>query len=545
MLRRTLSALWCAFTLGLIAVSAAVPTASAQAGPTPTLSNQTTGWDSGGSFVIDETAVGDQLQGDAHDWAGTLWYTYSWSRCRDTAGNGCTAISGATADAYAVTELDVGAAIEFCARSTTTGATACSSRTALVASAHADADRDGYFDYGDDCRLVTGVLVRGCPDYEHQPSIKNETTGGGVDSEVAVGDTILGDPSTWAGSTGPYQYEIRRCISKWCTEGSELIENPTAPVYTVHYSDYGSFIQFCAIDAAAIRMCSKGAGTSFGTLAAHTDADRDGVADFADKCPSTAATTSDGCPAPIAAPPSTTTTEPMPTTSSAPMAATESNAAPPPDDANGVGASRGARLTALINNRSRAMKVRFGKKATITGHLLDPSGKSIAGAQLVVLTKRAAATARFAKVTTVPTDANGRYTYVAPAGESRIVRVAYYAFTNDTAVADASEVTLLVAGALTLKAPKRIVNEHAATFRGQLRGKPVPKAGVLIDLQVWFHNKWRTFATPRTNAKGAFRYKYRFTQGAATWTFRARFRKDSLYPYELSYSKRLSVRVAS
>jgi sarcosine oxidase delta subunit len=86
-------------------------------------------------------------------------------------------------------------------------------------------------------------------------------------------------------------------------------------------------------------------------------------------------------------------------------------------------------------------------------------------------------------------------------------------------------------------------NHHAVTFRGQLRGKPVPARGVLVDLQVWFHKKWRTFATPRTNRNGAFHYRYRFTQGAAKWIFRARIRKDSLYAYELGYSKKLRVRV--
>jgi hypothetical protein len=189
------------------------------------------------------------------------------------------------------------------------------------------------------------------------------------------------------------------------------------------------------------------------------------------------------------------------------------------------------------------MKVDFGKKATITGRLLDAGGKPISNAQLVVLTKRNASTAKFARVTTVTTDAQGRYKWVAPAGASRVIRLAYYAFAGDTSVADATDVTVLVAGALTLQAPKRVANMHTAVFRGQLRGKPVPRGGVLVDLQVFFHGKWRTFATPRTNAKGAFRFKYRFTQGAAQWRFRGRIRKDSLYPYELAYSRVVRVGV--
>jgi hypothetical protein len=208
---------------------------------------------------------------------------------------------------------------------------------------------------------------------------------------------------------------------------------------------------------------------------------------------------------------------------------------------NGAGADRAAQLTAVINNRSRTLKVGFGKKATINGRLVDSAGRPIARAELVVLTKRNVAAAQFSKLTTVTTDASGRFRYVAPAGASRVVRLGYFAFSGDSSYADATDVTLLVAGALTLKAPKRVANKHAAAFSGRVKGTPLPKGGVLVDLQVWFHGKWRTFATPRANAKGAFRFRYRFTQGAAKWTFRARVRKDSLYPYELAYSRKLAV----
>jgi hypothetical protein len=222
-------------------------------------------------------------------------------------------------------------------------------------------------------------------------------------------------------------------------------------------------------------------------------------------------------------------------------AAEPARAAAPSPTANGAGADRAAQLTAVINNRSRTLKVGFGKKATINGRLVDSAGGPIAGAELVVLTKRNVAAAQFSTVTTVTTDATGRFRYVAAAGASRVVRLGYFAFNGDSSYADATDVTLLVAGALTFKAPKRVANKRAAAFSGKVKGSPLPTAGVLVDLQVWFHGKWRTFATPRTNAKGAFRFKYRFTQGAAKWTFRARVRKDSLYPYELAYSRKLAV----
>ena len=92
--------------------------------------------------------------------------------------------------------------------------------------------------------------------------------------------------------------------------------------------------------------------------------------------------------------------------------------------------------------------------------------------------------------------------------------------------------------------PTRVRNRHATMFTGRLLGKPLAKRGVVVDLQVFFRKQWRTFAAPRTNKAGVYKFKYRFMAGAATWKFRARVRKDSSYPYELGYSaKPIKVKV--
>ena len=92
---------------------------------------------------------------------------------------------------------------------------------------------------------------------------------------------------------------------------------------------------------------------------------------------------------------------------------------------------------------------------------------------------------------------------------------------------------------VTMKAtPTKVRNRHATVFTGRLLGGPVPRRGVVIDLQVFFRKHWRTFAAPRTNRRGVYRFKYRFMAGAATWRFRARVRRDSSYPFELGTSAR-------
>lgn len=551
MTRTTVRALACA--LMLIALSATVGTAGASANPgdPPEAWNTITGWDSlqPGPFQHnwDEAAVGDGMEAQSNNWANSGYaYTSAWQRCLDTAANGCVGIAGATTTSYTLTGSDVGKTVRFCSTAST-GQTMCTVTTQKVVQTHTDTDGDGYEDYHDYCYQQTGVLAGGCPDFSQQPTFKNATTGGDIDSEVAANDRLDGDVSAWKTGVAPFTYEIRECFDKWCAQGSWLIWATTDTFYFARYQDYGEYLQFCAIDANGIRMCSKGAGTLGGVLGKHTDTDSDGVADYKDKCPNSAALTTDGCPAP-ATPAATPATDAQQPSAPAP-AHDETPATPSPStpaatpQANGSGADRAAQLTAVINNRSRTMKVGFGKKATINGRLVDSGGKPIAGAELVVLTKRNVAAAQFSKLTTIRTDANGHFRYVASAGASRVVRIGYFAFTGDSSYADATDVTLLVAGALTLNAPKRVANKHAATFSGTVKGRPLPQAGVLVDLQVWFHHKWRTFATPRSNGRGVFRFKYRFTRGAAKWTFRARIRKDSLYPYELGYSKRVVVAV--
>ena len=88
-------------------------------------------------------------------------------------------------------------------------------------------------------------------------------------------------------------------------------------------------------------------------------------------------------------------------------------------------------------------------------------------------------------------------------------------------------------------------NGDAVTFSGRLLGRPLPDGGKLIDLQVKLRGRWRTFATPRTDAAGRWSYPYRFeaTRGLVRYRFRARIRREAAYPYELGHSRIVRVTV--
>jgi hypothetical protein len=82
-------------------------------------------------------------------------------------------------------------------------------------------------------------------------------------------------------------------------------------------------------------------------------------------------------------------------------------------------------------------------------------------------------------------------------------------------------------------------------FHGRLKGRPVPGRGKLVELQAFDAGRWRTFAQPRSRKDGRYKasYKLRRTFGPRTFRFRARVRRETGYPYELGYSRRVKVRV--
>ena len=86
----------------------------------------------------------------------------------------------------------------------------------------------------------------------------------------------------------------------------------------------------------------------------------------------------------------------------------------------------------------------------------------------------------------------------------------------------------------------RVVNGEDVTFRGRLRGRPLPTPGKLIELQAYARGRWLTFGTTRANPRtGRWSYPYRFsaTRGNVRYRFRARVPKEASYPYETGASR--------
>jgi hypothetical protein len=191
------------------------------------------------------------------------------------------------------------------------------------------------------------------------------------------------------------------------------------------------------------------------------------------------------------------------------------------------------------------LRVPYGKRVGISGKLTTAAGTPISATEVVVLARPSMAGGEYAAKATVRTDASGAFTYQAPAGPSRVLDFHYR---GDSTYRHADDqVALRVPAAVTISASRHSArNRQRVRFTGKLKGRPYPSKGKVLDLQAYYRNRWRTFATPRADRNGMWSYRYRFeaTRGSVLYKFRVRVRATSDYPYELGYSptRRILVR---
>ena len=117
---------------------------------------------------------------------------------------------------------------------------------------------------------------------------------------------------------------------------------------------------------------------------------------------------------------------------------------------------------------------------------------------------------------------------------SRRVRLDYDG--DDLLLPASLEARVLVPAAGTLHAGRRRArNGQSVVFTGRLRGLPLPRGGRTVDLQAHYRGAWRTFATPRTDARGRCAdesYRFGATSGRVVYRFSALIKRDASYPYE-------------
>ena len=190
---------------------------------------------------------------------------------------------------------------------------------------------------------------------------------------------------------------------------------------------------------------------------------------------------------------------------------------------------------------SRAM-VPFGRKGRLGGRLVNQAGHALAGAKVLVYSRPKEEAEQL--VGSVTTNANGRFSYKVEARASQSFRFVYPGTATILPVEDSA--TLLVKGTSTFTVkPKRVKNGDSVVFNGRVKGRPLPAAGKLLELQVRFTSGWQTFRTVRAEPDGTWRIPYLFdrTCGEQKFDFRAHLAGEAGWPLETGNSRTLTIRV--
>ena len=206
---------------------------------------------------------------------------------------------------------------------------------------------------------------------------------------------------------------------------------------------------------------------------------------------------------------------------------------------NGSNASEGAALTLGL---PRSISRPFARRALrLPGRLVNSHGQPISGATLDVI-QQVAGGSSSQVVAHATTGADGSFIASVPAGPSRLIDVAYRAYTGDSAYAAQARIQESVRAGVQLSvSPRRTGSEGTITLSGQVGG-PIPRQGVVVDLLVHYRGRWEPFRTPRTNSHGRFRVLYQFEGGVGRFPFRAlAFGGQSGFPFSSGESGAVDV----
>jgi hypothetical protein len=223
---------------------------------------------------------------------------------------------------------------------------------------------------------------------------------------------------------------------------------------------------------------------------------------------------------------------------------TASSTAPPErGPCNGTPCDEAAKLAAIAGEAKTFTRVLGHSTATLVGRLTSPTGAPINDAQVKLLQQISGSTT-VTPIASTTTNADGSWSIKAPAGPSRLLRVAFYSHTLDTIPASTLDFHENVQGTMSMRAPRRARLGRPLVFTGQLAGGYVPAGGESVQMEIFYGGRWRTIEVLTTNGHGQWAYKYVFSLGVGTsYLFRAATVSNAGYPFLSTHSKPVRVTV--
>ncbi len=203
--------------------------------------------------------------------------------------------------------------------------------------------------------------------------------------------------------------------------------------------------------------------------------------------------------------------------------------------ANGTNASEAAYISLGINSTINSS---YNKSnLTVRGRLLDPEGHPIADATLEALQQVALTGAPIVKIGVVHTASDGSFTTHIPKGPSRLIRLAYRAFANETTYAFTRDIVQHVSTGIALRVtPTQITPHETVKLTGRVLGGYLGQLHPIVELQVKYFGHWRVFKTLRCKGNGEFKARYQFLGATGLFPFRAAVRASTGRPYTHGYS---------
>ena len=192
------------------------------------------------------------------------------------------------------------------------------------------------------------------------------------------------------------------------------------------------------------------------------------------------------------------------------------------------------------------VRLGYGRESTAQVMLTcTDNGKAIADAKLELMTQTGS---RPAVASDVTTDGAGHATLRLGRGASRGITVGYRMYADDPLARAVATLKVQVVGKVSLSSNRKVLrNGQAVGLRGRLAGGLVPSRGVTLAVQWRDRHRWRPFAQIKTNSRGAFSYRYKFTRTNRRVTYRLRVQvmKGQVdYPFLAAASRPVRVTVA-
>jgi hypothetical protein len=180
----------------------------------------------------------------------------------------------------------------------------------------------------------------------------------------------------------------------------------------------------------------------------------------------------------------------------------------------------------------KALTVRRKRRAVVRGVLSNPDGQPLDDVPVQVLAQPDLPGAGFSTAGIVRADRAGRFSYKLRGTISRTLRF-HYGGTSRIRPATADVKVKVPASSTFTLTPKRIVNGETVTFRGRVRGGPIPPAGKLIELRRWTGRRWDPFRVVRTDPTGHWAHTEPVVsvRGLVIFRLRAAIPAEAGFPY--------------